>query len=58
MNIIKCPKCNTEFETSENTYSSIKTQIRDKEFNQEVERRIEEIIKVKEKTLELEFEKK
>ena len=43
---------------SENTYSSIKTQIRDKEFNQEVERRIEEMIKVKGETLELEFEKK
>ena len=58
MNAIKCPKCNTEFEMDESTYSSIKIQIRDKEFNQEVERRTTETIKAKEKTLELEFEKK
>jgi hypothetical protein len=37
MNEIKCPKCNTIFQINETDYNSIVKQIRDKEFEKEIE---------------------
>lgn len=37
MNEIKCPKCGTVFQINENDYNSIVKQIRDNEFNKELE---------------------
>lgn len=39
MNEIKCPKCGTVFQISETDYSSIVKQIRDKEFEKEINSR-------------------
>ena len=39
MNEIKCPKCGTVFQINETDYDSIVKQIRDKEFNHEIELR-------------------
>lgn len=39
MNEIKCPKCGTVFQINENDYNSIVKQIRDNEFNKEIELR-------------------
>ena len=39
MNEIKCPKCGTVFKIDENEYASIVKQIRDNEFNKEIELR-------------------
>lgn len=39
MNEIKCPKCGTIFKIDENEYASIVKQIRDNEFNKEIELR-------------------
>ncbi|MDO4996898.1 MAG: DUF2130 domain-containing protein [Bacilli bacterium] len=39
MNEIKCPKCGTVFQINENDYASIVKQIRDNEFNKEIELR-------------------
>ena len=39
MNEIKCPKCGTLFQINESDYNSIVKQIRDREFNHEIELR-------------------
>lgn len=52
MNEVKCPNCNTLFSLDENTYSSIKIQIRDKEFEAEVEKRIKSNLELEKKILE------
>ena len=41
MNEIKCPKCGTVFQIDEADYDSIVKQIRDKEFEKELEEREE-----------------
>lgn len=52
MNEVKCPNCNTLFSLDENTYSSIKIQVRDKEFEAEVEKRINSNLELEKKILE------
>lgn len=42
MNEIKCPNCGTIFKVSEAEYASIVSQVRNSEFNDELERRIAE----------------
>lgn len=51
MNEVKCPNCNTLFSLDENTYSSIKIQVRDKEFEEEVEKRIKNNLELEKKIL-------
>ena len=53
MNEIKCPKCGTIFQISESDYESILKQIRDKEFEKEINRREEEYKKDKENIVKL-----
>lgn len=43
MQEIKCPKCGEVFQVDESGYNRIVQQVRDKEFNQEVERREREL---------------
>lgn len=52
MNEVKCPNCNTLFSLDENTYSSIKIQVRDKEFEAEVEKRMKSNLELEKKILE------
>lgn len=40
MNQIKCPNCQTEFTIDEDQYADILTQVKTKEFNEELEQRI------------------
>ena len=53
MNEIKCPKCGTVFQINELDYENIIKQIRDKEFQKEINIREEQYKKDKEKTIEL-----
>ena len=53
MNEIKCPKCGTVFQIDESDYDSIVKQIRDKEFEKELERREKELESKQEKELEI-----
>ena len=53
MNQIKCPQCNTVFKIDEMGYAEIQKQIRDQEFNKELEDRIQMIEKEKERAVEL-----
>ena len=60
MKDIICPKCGTPFHIDESTYSDIVSQVRSKEFNEEISRRLEEIkdqLKTKEETNLLQVEK-
>ena len=41
-NEIKCPHCGKTFQVSENDYSEIVTQVRNKEFQDEIARQIAE----------------
>ena len=43
MKELRCPKCNSVFAVDEADYDSIVNQVRNAEFNQEVERRIDEL---------------
>lgn len=43
MQEIKCPKCGEVFQVDETGYAQILNQVRDKEFNKELERRVEEL---------------
>ena len=65
MNEIKCPKCGTQFTIAESDYSSIVKQIRDKEFDREIQlhekmhkQEMENSIKISENNLEKEFNNK
>jgi len=61
MNEIKCPNCKTVFQIAESDYESIVSQIRDKEFRNELERIEVQHQKEKENALEISkvnFEKK
>lgn len=53
MNEIKCPKCGTIFQISETDYKSIVKQIRDQEFELEINRREENYKKDKENSIKL-----
>ena len=49
---IKCPKCGNVFQVDESDYASIARQIRDHEFQDELDRRIREIEEKKEQELQ------
>ena len=53
MNEIKCPKCGTVFEIDEASYDSIVKQIRDREFDKEVNLREEQHKLDKENSIKL-----
>lgn len=53
MNEIKCPKCGTVFQIDEKEYDSIVKQIRDSEFNKEIELREKQYKIDKENTIKL-----
>ena len=60
MKDIVCPNCNTTFQVDESAYFAILSQVRTKEFNEEVERRIADIEtrhKSREEALQLKAEK-
>ena len=50
---IRCPKCKEVFQVSDSDYAQIVTQIRDKEFDNELKRREAEIISRKESDVEI-----
>ena len=50
---IKCPKCGNVFQVDESDYESIARQIRDHEFQDELDRRIREIEEKKEQELQI-----
>lgn len=61
MNEIKCPNCGTIFQIDESDYASIVKQVRDSEFNKEINLRDKEYLKDKEnsiKLVQIELEKK
>ena len=53
MNEIKCPNCGKVFQIDETSYESILKQIRDKEFNKEIESKQEQFTKEKESAVKL-----
>ena len=53
MKEIKCPKCGEVFSVDDSDYASIALQVRDKEFNEEVHKRLEELQKDNAKDYEL-----
>lgn len=53
MQEIRCPKCGEVFQVDENGYNQIATQVRDKEFTIELERREKELDARREKELQL-----
>ena len=53
MQEIRCPKCGEVFQVDENGYNQIATQIRDKEFTKELERRKKELEANREQELQL-----
>lgn len=60
MREIVCPNCHTTFQVDESTYAAILTQVRGKEFNDEVSRRTSELrqqYEAKEAAVRLEVEK-
>ena len=57
MNEIKCPHCNTAFTINESDYSNLLNQIRTKEFDKEIESRLENERKVADAELHRQLEK-
>lgn len=55
---IKCPKCGNVFQVDESDYASIAGQIRDQEFQDELNKRIREIEEKKEQDLQIALIKK
>lgn len=53
MNEIKCPNCGTVIKIDESIYAKIVKQVRDKEFNEDLKKRLEEEHQREEQTLEL-----
>lgn len=53
MNEIKCPNCGTVIKIDESIYAKIVKQVRDKEFNEDLKKRLEEEHLREEQTLEL-----
>jgi len=54
---IKCPKCGSSFEIERDAYSSILKQVRDEEFNKELDIRKKELEEIGKSKLELETNK-
>lgn len=60
MKELVCPNCHTTFQVDESVYATILSQVRGKEFNEEVARRMEEIkqqFEAREKTARIETER-
>lgn len=60
MKEIICPNCNTAFQVDDSNYAAILSQIRNKEFNEEIHRRLKELEeqqKIKEEALQAKAEK-
>ena len=53
MNEIKCPNCKTVFQINESDYNNIAKQIRDKEFEKELDRRKQEYEKEKDNIIKI-----
>ena len=53
MNEIKCPNCGTIFQIDESDYDKVVKQIRDKEFEKELELREQEHIRDKENSIKI-----
>ena len=53
MNEIKCPNCGTVIKIDESIYAKIVKQVRDKEFNEDLKKRLEEEHLREEQSLEL-----
>lgn len=53
MQEIKCPKCGEVFQVDEKDYNQIATQVRDKEFTKELERREQELEAKREQEIQL-----
>ena len=53
MNEIKCPECGSTISIDEDNYSNIIKQVRDQEFEGEMDKRIELLEKDKQKCVEL-----
>ena len=53
MNEIKCPECGSTISIDEDNYSNIIKQVRDKEFEDEMSKRLKVLEKDKEKSVEL-----
>ncbi len=57
MNEIKCPECGTSISIDEDTYSNIIKQVRDKEFEDDINKRIELLERDKQKSIDLAIQK-
>lgn len=60
MKELTCPNCHTTFQVDDSVYATILAQVRGKEFNEEIERRLKEInlqYEAKEAAVKLEVEK-
>ena len=57
MQKIKCPKCGEVFQVDEAGYAAIVKQVRDKEFNKEVDERIENAVEIAKSKAEKTFDK-
>ena len=57
MQEIKCPKCGEVFQVDEAGYAAIVKQVRDKEFNKEVDERIENAVEIAKSKAEKTFDK-
>ena len=55
MNDIKCPHCDTAFKIDESGYANILKQVRDREFEQEVNKAVQPAVELANKKLEIEF---
>ena len=53
MNEIKCPECGSTISIDEDNYSNITKQVRDKEFEAEISKRLELLEKDKQKSVDL-----
>ena len=53
MNEIKCPECGSKISIDENSYSHITKQVRDQEFEDEINKRVELIERDKKKSVDL-----
>ena len=53
MNEIKCPECGSKITIDENSYSHITKQVRDQEFEDEMNKRVELIERDKKKSVDL-----
>ena len=57
MNEINCPECGNSFKIDQNNYSNILKQVRDSEFEQELQNRLELAEEDKNKSVQLAIQK-